>query len=492
MTRIFLTAASALALANTPASGQEKDEAPKDWAAMATGDVQVAFDTYVANHPGWIDPTNPAFRAQLEMARDKAMALAQDADSPGDFTKAISTFSAVLADGHAKLAPYSMGDAYGKQTLLWPGFVAAWRGKDALIHDASGFDLPRGTRIVACDGVPAKRWIAEQGLGIGMRPSVPGHYYDFAPRTFAQMDTIDPIARSCDFIAPDGTTHSRDLDWVEAPDDFYARMALAAHGDPLDVGLTEPAPGIHWIALPDFSPDDEDAARYETLFADIAARRDTLKEARAVVLDLRGNGGGSSSWSRSTAEALWGKDAVTRRMADYFADTSVWHRASEGNIQYLVDIQAELQGRPQILAFVKELHAKMAAAHEKGEDFYVEPFTEPEEREEAAALSPVTDFTTPVYVIVHGRCGSACLDAIDTFTRFSNTTLVGAPSSSDTTYMEVRRVELPSKHAAMIIPIKFWHNRPRESGEAYQPAIRMDGLDFTTEAFLKLIEEQVD
>lgn len=465
-----------------------------DWKALATSDIEFAYQTYVDNHPGWLDPTNPGFRDELNAARAAGLAIAETADSSGDYGEALMAFSAVLSDGHARLrsrAKATTGMTGGKATLLWPGFVAAGRGGEARLTDVSGIDLPRGTRIVACDDQPVERFIAKQGIPLGMRPKAPGHWYVYTPNVFAQMDTIPPIARSCDFIAPDGTTHTKALDWQPAPEGLYPRMLRSSEGDPMTVGLTMPAPGIAWIALPTFAPEDEDAARYDTLFADLAARHDELADARAVVIDLRGNDGGSSSWSRRVAGLLWGEDAVKRRMADYFARTEVWYRASEGNLHYLEDAKTQYADYPDIVDFVTELSGLMESARAAGEPFYVE---RDDEADEAAdrALSPLTDFDTPVYVIVHGSCASACLDALDTFTRFSNTTLVGAPSSSDTTYMEVRKVDMPSGQGEVVIPIKFWKDRPRGSGEAYQPALRMDGLDFTTEAFLALIEEQLD
>jgi C-terminal processing protease CtpA/Prc len=49
--------------------------------------------------------------------------------------------------------------------------------------------------------------------------------------------------------------------------------------------------------MPDFQPDDAGVAAYKALDAELAAKADELRGARAVVLDLRFNQGGSSAWS---------------------------------------------------------------------------------------------------------------------------------------------------------------------------------------------------
>jgi len=93
-----------------------------------------------------------------------------------------------------------------------------------------------------------------------------------------------------------------------------------------------------------------------------------------------------------------------------------------------------------------------------------------------------------VYVIVPGQCVSACLDALDYFTMFPNTKLIGAPSSADSTYMEVRYQMLESGLAKVVIPNKIYVGRPRAAGQFYLPQISVNDLVWSTETFLKVIE----
>jgi hypothetical protein len=93
-----------------------------------------------------------------------------------------------------------------------------------------------------------------------------------------------------------------------------------------------------------------------------------------------------------------------------------------------------------------------------------------------------------VYVVVPGNCASACLDALDVLTRFPNTILVGAPSSADSTYMEVRVAELASGRAAVIVPNKVYVKRKRANGEIYTPQIEVRDIAWTTPTLLKTIE----
>ena len=77
---------------------------------------------------------------------------------------------------------------------------------------------------------------------------------------------------------------------------------------------------------------------------------------------------------------------------------------------------------------------------------------------------------------------------MDYFTLFPNTKLIGAPSSADSTYMEVRTQPLDSGLAKVIIPNKVYVGRPRAAGQIYSPAIYVHDLEWTQQAFLKAIE----
>jgi hypothetical protein len=94
-------------------------------------------------------------------------------------------------------------------------------------------------------------------------------------------------------------------------------------------------------------------------------------------------------------------------------------------------------------------------------------------------------------VIVPGYCASACLDALDYFKLFPNTRLIGAPSSADSTYMEVRTETLPGGLARVIVPTKLYVNRPRGNGEFYRPDIPVTALQWTTATFLDVVERDL-
>jgi hypothetical protein len=469
-----------------PASAPLQAQNP-DWEANARSDISAAFVQYRTNHPGWDDPANPGFRKQLEAARDAGLAKAAGADSREDYAAALAAFNAELSDGHARLLVEWPKDADGPKAL-WPGFVAAWRGQQAIVHSAApGSGWVVGSVFAACDGRPFAEFARERIAQMGGRPSQDGQWWARMPTVFSATATDLPAHR-CTVVEPDGRAVERTLAWAPPPPGIDALRRAAGEGDTLPIGLTQPAPGIAWIALPSFSPDDEGKAAYDQLFADLKANRRQLATARAVVIDLRANQGGSSLWSREVAQRLWGEAAVTARMESFFSNVSIWWRATPDNLAYLAELVPLLADRPETAAFVRKAHEGMAAAITRGQTYWVEP--EDEERANPPP-SPATAFETPVYVITPGQCASACLDAVDTFTRFPHVTLIGAPTSADSTYLEVRRAALPSGQGEIVIPLKVWRGRPRPSGFVYQPRIRIDDPAWTQRTFLAAIEKDL-
>ncbi len=474
----------AAALAAAPAAAETPD-----WSALAVADIEAIYAETRDNHPGMFDPANPAFRAQLEQARAEALAYARQATTAGGFEASIDRFKAVLNDGHA--GAYATLPEEHAPPIRWQGFVAAWRGDAMYVYKSVEGGPAAGSLIASCDGQPVADLVKTKVFRWMDGGQIPGAWWASARRLF--VDDGNPFARqpaTCRFVT-DGVASDRTLTWSPVPDFYQDWRNGSINGERLPIGLAERAPGIHWIAMPDFSPDEAGAAAYQTLFAELAAKADALRGARAVVLDLRFNNGGSSLWSRRVAEGLWGKEAVSLRAARRSAKTAVWWRPTPGNlaeVRGFVDL-LNGQGNAETAAIVARFIPLFENAIAKGDTWFVEPDFAPPAEADAALPDPL--LTVPVYVVVPGQCASACLDAIDVFKLFPNTKLIGAPSSADSTYMEVRNPALPSGMARGIIPMKMYVDRPRGNGEQEAPDIEMRDFDWSTANFLKRIEEDL-
>ena len=474
------------------ASGPALPQNAMQWRQAAIQDIEEATRLTRDNHPGAVDPANPAFLSRLDDARRAGLQLAAQVSSVAGYAAALERFNVKLGDGHAGMVP----DVDDK--LLppdrWPGFVAVWRGQGLYVFASVAGGPPAGAEVTSCDGKPIRQVITDNLFAFNGRIDEPGHWWARGRRVF--MDSGNPFIKlpaRCRF-ALHGKSFEQDLTWRPKDDQGRRWQEEGYNGPTLPVGVSEPRRGLLWAALPTFQPDDRQREAYRAMFKDIETQRRRYLEADAIVIDLRANQGGSSLWSRDFASALWGKGRVERRMAVRSAKTQVWWRASKDNTAYLAQLADQLgqQKQEDAATWARRIHAGMQAALARGEAFYVE---QDNPSPPAAAGDPDRDlagdpppFSRPVYVIVPGQCASACLDALDVFTRFANTTLIGAPSSADSTYMEVRYQKTGSGLATVIIPNKVYVNRARGNGEVYLPAIEVRDPVWSVETFLKVVE----
>jgi hypothetical protein len=213
------------------------------------------------------------------------------------------------------------------------------------------------------------------------------------------------------------------------------------------------------------------------MIADMRSARAKLASASAIVLDLRGNGGGSSDWSRQIAEVLWGTDALQRLPA---TNVHVDWRVSRANLESLEQSYAHQKTggglSPEMRHWFETVIAGMSAALARGDALWRHPKGGPEQDTADAAQDalPPPPLLGPVYFTTDANCGSACLDAVDLW-RALGAIHVGQTTSADTLYMDVRQRGLPSGITSVSMPMKVYRGRPRGSNEPVVPVHKFDG-----------------
>lgn len=458
---------------------------PAQWRAAAATDIEAAVQITRENHPGALDPHNPAFSTKLEAARRHGLALAAKVGDAAGYVAAVNGFNARIGDGHAGMRV--LVDEKALPPSRWPGFVTAWRGEALYVYASLAGQPPAGSRLLGCDGRDARQLILDNVFAFGGRVAEAGQWWTAAPLLF--IDTHNPfvaLPRRCRFEA-NGRVAEHALAWRELDDTGRRWLTDGSDGDAGPVGMTEPRKNLYWVAMPTFHPNEEERAAYRAINRDIEAQRPRYLAADAIVVDLRKNGGGSSAWSTEFAKALWGKERVTAARAAFSAKTEVWWRASPDNTAYVFSLAEQLRRVGDPFAPWAQVQAEgMRDALARGAPFHIE------KKAGIAPASADTDatppFTRPLYVVVPGDCASACLDAVDVFTRFPNTTLIGAPSSADSTYMDVRRHVLASGLAQVTVPNKVYVNRGRKNGQVYEPRLVVRDLVWSTAALLETVE----
>ncbi|MBC3874035.1 S41 family peptidase [Undibacterium flavidum] len=501
---LFFSALALSSLVSARSTDTNSDQAykalpnsPAAWSAAARNDIKIAYQETYDNHPGVYDAQNPNFRKNLQRAKERGLALAAKVTNAAGYKAAIERFNVSLQDGHA--GAYTNLTETDLPPLRWPGFITVWRGDSLYVYASEAGGPESGAKVLSCDGVKTRDLVMKNLFAFRGIASEPGAWWVLPRAIF--YDVGNPFItrpKRCQF-AHERRTFSKTLQWQLTNDNFNKWRNESYNGDELAVGMTEPRPRLFWVAMPSFQPNEKERDAYRTLTADIEAQRQRYLDSDAIVIDLRHNQGGSSTWSKQFARALWGNDRVNRRLQAFAQKQEVWWRSSKANTAYLADMVETLKQEKQVEAAAEfgKVQVGMQQALARGDTYYMntkdasdETTLTPEEAKRDLANDPPA-FNKPVYVIVPGQCASACLDALDVFTRFDNTKLIGAPSSADSTYMEVRQKKLPSGLATVIIPNKMYVNRPRGAGVFYMPAIPVTDINWSTATFLKVIESDL-
>lgn len=455
------------------------DDAPIiDWSQRLNSDSQAIYDTLLENHPGTYDTENPEFRKHLDEGLVLAKQRSATVTDEAGWWWALRAYIASFDDGHMQLNAKIATD-FPKQ---WAGFITHYEGNRQVVGLSSDPKTmpPVGAELLGCDGQSTEK-LAEDRIGAfrgrWFLQSQKVTYGDYLLVDLGNPYLTNP--ESCQFKV--GThTKTYGLNYVPiTSDELQAKRRLMKSSRAYSFG-DHSVEGGYWISMPGFDaePDSYDFKALRPMIDGLIAKQDSLRQSGFIVLDLRGNGGGSSSWSQEVAKIVWGEDWVKRNEPD--ESVSVDWRASKGNTEviddYLTDFKAN-GGAPEVIDWLANASKNMHAALDSGKPYWNENNPAPDKKTVSAA-KPL--FKGKVFILTDHSCASACLDAVD-YWKAMGGIQVGTETGADTFYMEIRPQILPSEAAEIYFPMKVYRGRTRGNIETQKPDFAFGG-DITDDA----------
>jgi hypothetical protein len=470
----FLFLGLALLFSTAPLAAQPPAE--RDWSVALRQDAQALHDEIAANHPGPVNPRDPKFARRNDAQLALALKRARDARTYGDYFFALREYIASFDDGHMGFGAY--GDTPSHSS--WPGFLTDYdaRGDIRVVSRADDAPVPLGAKLIGCDGRSADR-VAAMTLGkMWGRWQLESQRRQDGPYLFAPEESRYIRRPSVCTFDVDGKRKRITLGWRPIDLGDVLRMVRAIkHVAPRTFESRILANGTRWFSIPSFDGDPQSPAgkALPPIIATMRDDRPALSTAPAIVLDLRGNGGGSSDWSRQIAEILWGRGALDRLPSD---GTYVEWRVSRANLDSIKDsYERRREGgvlSPEARTWYETVIAGLTAALARGDALWRQPDDEAEQAQAGTSHTAPPPLAGVVYVLTDEACGSACLDAVDLW-RALGAVHVGRTTSADTLYMEVRSLKLPSGVTGFSLPMKVYRNRARGSNEPVVPVYSFEG-----------------
>jgi hypothetical protein len=345
---VLLTSAPS-AIAQIPSWGVDTFQAPADqrWSAIATQDVEAAYRLLRDNHPGAAPELHDlAFQLRLTNAHALALQRARTVSSYQGYLFVLAGFATDIGDKHIWSRP-----TFVVNLPRWAGIIVSKRGDAWIVTDTeSDQSAVLGASLISCDG-EAVQDLARKNIG-GFHAvwSVGAQQIQNAP--WLLIDEGNPFItrpKACVF-EHNSQRDTVTLDWVRIKrENLLPRVKKAIGAGAAGFGVRRVGQG-YWIALQDLQSDHARA-----VVKAVEEQKAALREAPYVILDLRGNGGGSSVMGRQIAASLLGAAAADARLgpateAACGGPDGTW-RASEGNIKQLEFLQAApfvVQGGPEI------------------------------------------------------------------------------------------------------------------------------------------------
>jgi hypothetical protein len=460
--------------AQIPSWGVDTFQAPADprWSPIATLDVQAAYRLLRDNHPGAAPELHDlAFQQRLNNAHALALSRSRTVSSYQGYLFVLAGFATDMGDKHIWSRP-----TFVVNLPRWAGIIVSKRGDAWIVSDTEGNQSALlGASLISCDG-EAVQDLARKNIG-GFHAvwSVGAQQIQNAP--WLLIDEGNPFItrpKACVF-EHNAQRQTVTLDWVRIKrENLLPRMKKAIGAGAAGFGVRRVGKG-YWIALQDLQSDQARA-----VVKAVEEQKTALREAAYVVLDLRGNGGGSSVMGRQIAASLLGAAAADARLgpateAACGGPDGTW-RASGGNIKQLEFLQAApfvVQGGPEIKKMTRDTLRDARAAFTQGKAFSASincPVAPPKS---STATQPPSLMNGRLILLTDNLCFSSCLAVTDDF-RTLGAFHIGQTTDAATRFVDVREQYLPSGYSMFSTLQSVDPSGPNQVGP-FQPMLTYNG-----------------
>jgi hypothetical protein len=484
---IWLSIACASTLGMLGCASPQPVKPTEHWQKMARTDLDAVRQLIVEAHPGMLDEQNPDFRKWVDSGYEKAAELIPGVFSYDTALAAVRYYVTGFRDGHLIYSDNIRDDTAQMFTTGWRVDLTGGDYRVVAIAPSWPTALPPiGAKLMGCDG-RTPDIITQQ---------------DVAP--FSDLRDLAMVRKSlaslmmnlyasgrelkrCQFRNADGTVLELSVSYQSAtPNRYWEWFVTPLPGKrPRRTNDFEFSDGVLWIYAVNFNLNPQDVAGLETMLTALRS----LKGARAVVFDTRGNNGGDSGVGARILSAATGGLEFDREGIEQLPRTYAQWRVSNvaiANAAERLSSRIGLYGGESQQAKDSLRHAdELIAAKNAGRHWIEQSGGNLVTREDVARRGGhLVRFAGKVAVITDMNCASACLDFADYVRLVPGAVHVGQVTSADSVYIDTAFVELPSGNGG-VIPLKVWRNRIRGNNEPLTPDVPID-LDSLDEPSIKV------
>lgn len=452
---------------------------PHPWAAMARADADFVTQWLERQSITAVYPDRQAFTAQLAAARREFDAQLARVDNYAGYRHVLARFVGSLQDLHLRVNFSLLPAMY-----QWPGFQLVYRGGRYLAVSSQGSEHA-GQEVTHCDGKPLADWANQVATYEQIIPGLESTANWAGPLVLRDDGSpFIPRPRSC-------TIGGRDvvLDWQPVAASKFAadRSAATVFRDRVAAATPFGADGA-WVRMGFFAPQTQAEGK---AFKQLIAEAPALRDKSVIVIDVRGNGGGSYEWFMGFLRALYGKDYADVHARSRLGIAHVMRTTPEILAYFKSDSAAEIDalvppadGTPFDPDYVKYERALASS-----QTVFVAP-----KNARAVPLpkgSPVNPVKARVLLLTDYNCSSACIVFVDELKRFPGVEQIGVETGIDSRTGTSFGAPLPSGNGVIEVPVVTRDGRERGDNIPHRPERVFSGNITDTAAVQAWIRDEV-
>lgn len=455
-----------------------------DWADLARRDLQFAGDSIAARHAGAVDG-QLSVTGPLATGLRAGLAEAGAARSEQDYLRVMMRFIAGFGDPHTAVDLHVA-------TRGWTGIVLDHvDGRYRVVWSEPNWPNPLppvGATAQTCDDVYTGSYLQLKVAPFSNRSTE----YATTFGSLAQQSMFDVglgwTPAQCVFTLADGSLRRYALPLRSVPTQVSEarlealRPSYRATAKPVDVMPL--GPGRYLVGMPNFNGKRSGAA-FEALYPKLEA----LAQPAWVVLDLRGNGGGDSSWGTRALGALYGS-AYSDQLA-----------AAGGAQKYLIADDATVALLKRYIAapefadskedLTEDLAKVLAAIRVGAKMSLVSGSAETLSAEPPAALNIPRPRGPRLLAIIDRNCFSSCMNVLQQIRATGDAVVVGEPTIGYSPFGEITRIDLPSGRGVLLIPSALYRTA-QGTREPFVPDYPFPGKMTDDDALLTWVNRTLD
>ena len=422
-------------------------------------------------------------RKNINAKYEKLQKTIESCNSKVDYVKAIKEYFASLHDPHIQpiwnyskkycnVFELSTGKAFSGVRFDYVEYVSVGiilkKLNNQIFVDKidpslvdSQIKVKPGAELISCDGKKALDILNNEILPYESVTGIEAAQYKHAAKIFIRWDKNPGSITECQFKQA-GNIISQKLKWKTVDKNYIEKFHKTAV-DPIYEMIDKPYG--KWLKLKTLAGYDEDTIKLLKKFVADAAK---LRSEKILVLDIRGNGGGNSSWGTQWIKALYGDSVDIPTPSN-----KVW--ASQRNVAHYERFFAGLaEKETSVESDIKERKMFIDSLKNKLGEFVPVCGSATESLSHGSKISKNFLYNGKLYVVIDWRNFSSAEIFIQELKAMPGVKLIGLSTDASTIYGDIRFEVTPSG-LMFTVPTKVFFKsfHDRKSGESILPHIRV-------------------